>query len=49
MKTDSGAVITIDSKAYHNAKKRKAEKNRLNELENKMDRVEALLIQLVNK
>lgn len=49
MKTDSGAVITVDAKAYENAKKRKAEKNRLNELENKMDRIEALLIELVKK
>lgn len=43
------AVITVDPKLYEKAKARKAEKERLNNLEDRMDRIEQLLIQLVNK
>ena len=48
-KNNTGAVVMTDSKAYERAKSKKAEKQRLNDLENRMDRIEQLLIQLVNK
>jgi hypothetical protein len=49
IKSNSGAVITTDKKAYERAKARKLEKNRLEELENRMKTIETLLTQLVNK
>ena len=47
-KTDNGAVLLTDPKAYLRAKKNKAERERLNKLEDKMERIENLLLQLVN-
>lgn len=49
VKDNNGAVLTIDRKAYERAKSKKIEKERLNKLEDRMDRIEQLLIQLVEK
>ena len=49
VKTESGAVITVNETVYERAKKKKLERERLNNLENKMERIEKLLEQLVNK
>lgn len=48
-KNSSGAIVAIDPKAYERAKKKKAERERLNTLEERMERIENLLLQLVNK
>ena len=49
IKANNGAVLVTDSKAYERAKQNKLERERLNTLEDRMDRIEQLLIQLVNK
>jgi len=43
----NGAVINTNQKVYEAAKKRKADKNRLDNLENKINRIESLLEKLV--
>lgn len=48
-KNESGTVVITDIKKYHRAKEKKREKERLDHLEEKMDRIESLLLQLVNK
>ena len=48
-KMENGAVIVTDSKVYQRAKKNKAERERLNNLESRMDRIEALLINISEK
>lgn len=45
----NGAVINTNQKVYQAAKKRKADKNRLDNLENKINRIESLLEKLVEK
>lgn len=47
-KTETGAVITRDHKLYEHAKKKIEDKKRLENLENKMNRIEELLEKLVN-
>lgn len=47
-KNDSGAVITTDQRAYQKAKEKKAEKNKINLLEEKVTRLEKLLESIVN-
>jgi len=47
-KTNSGAVVNADWKAYEKAKERKKEKERLSELENRLGRIEELLERLIN-
>ena len=48
-KNESGAVVVTDMKKYHRAKEKKKEKERLDVLEDRMERIENLLLQLVNK
>lgn len=48
-KMENGAVIVTDNKVYQRAKKNKAERERLNNLESRMDRIEALLINISEK
>ena len=43
------AVITTDWKIYEAAKKRRAEKERIDNLENKINRIESLLEKVVEK
>jgi hypothetical protein len=47
-KTTSGAVINTDQKAYDKAKERKREKERMNNLESKIERLEMILEKIVN-
>lgn len=46
-KTHNGAVINTDLGAYERAKKRKAEKNRMTMLENRLNKIEQLLERLL--
>lgn len=48
-KNDSGAVVITDMRKYEQAKLKKKEKQRLDVLESKMDRIESLLLELVSK
>jgi len=43
----NGAVINTNQKIYEAAKKRKADKDRLDSLEHKINRIESLLEKLV--
>lgn len=43
------AVLSTDWKVYEAAKKRRAEKERIDNLENKINRIESLLEKLVEK
>ncbi len=45
----NGAVINTNKKVYEAAKKRKAEKDRVDLLENKINRIETLLEKLVEQ
>lgn len=45
----NGAVINTNWKIYEAAKKRKSEQTRLDDLENKINRIESLLEKLVEK
>lgn len=45
----NAAVVNTDWKVYEAAKKRKAEKHRIDQLENKINRIESLLEQLVER
>ena len=47
-KSSSGAVVNTDMKAYEKAKERKREKERMNTLEDKVKRLEALLENILN-
>ena len=49
VKSSSGAVVNVDPLAYERAKKKKKERQRLDNLEQRMENIENLLIQLVNK
>lgn len=48
-KNESGAVVITDMKKFQRAKERKMKDQRLEVLEEKMDRIESLLIKLVDK
>lgn len=48
-KTESGAVINTDRSAYLAAKQRKAEKSKINNLEERLNRIESLLERLLEK
>jgi hypothetical protein len=45
----NGAVINTNKKVYEAAKKRKADKDRVDLLENKINRIETLLEKLVEQ
>ena len=47
-KSHSGAVVNTDQKAYEKAKERKREKERMNTLESKVQKLEALLEKILN-
>lgn len=47
-KTPSGAVVNTDKQAYVKAKERKKEAQRLTEVENRLERIEALLEKILN-
>ena len=47
-KNHSGAVVSTDMKAYERAKERKREKNRLSELEERVQMMEKILERLAN-
>ena len=47
-KSPSGAVVNTDQKAYEKAKERKREKERMNTLESKVQKLEALLEKILN-
>lgn len=46
-KTETGAVVNTDYSAYLRAKERKAEKNRINNLEDRLEKIESLLTRLL--
>ena len=48
-KNESGAVVITDMKKFQRAKERKKKDQRLQVLEEKMDRIESLLMKLVDK
>lgn len=48
-KNDSGAVLNTDWKAYEKAKERKKEKEKITQLENRLDRIEQLLMEILSK
>ena len=43
------AVVNVDKRAYENAKKRKAERQRIDNIENKLDRLTDLVERLLDK
>lgn len=45
----NGAVINTDWKAYERAKLKKKEKQRVENLENRLDKIETLLMRLLNE
>lgn len=47
-KTVSGAIVNTDKKAYESAKKRKADQQRLTDVENRLERIEKLLERIAN-
>lgn len=47
-KTESGAVITTDWKVYEKAKERKLKEKRVDELENRLDKIEYLLERILD-
>lgn len=47
-KNKTGAVVTTDQRAYEKAKERKAEKQKLNLLEEKVLKMEKLLESILN-
>lgn len=47
-KNNTGAVVTTDQRAYQKAKEKKAEKNKINLLEEKITKLEKLLESIVN-
>lgn len=46
-KNDSGAVVFTDKKKFEQAKQKKLEKNKLEVLEQRMERIEQLILRLV--
>lgn len=46
-KTESGAIVNTDRSAYLRAKERKAEKQKINNLENRLEKIESLLERLL--
>jgi hypothetical protein len=48
-KNDSGAVVITDMKKYHAAKEKKKKEQRIDALEEKMNRIEYLLTKLIEK
>lgn len=42
-KKESGAIVNADWSAYNNAKKRKQEQHRVDEMENRLERIEQML------
>ena len=48
-KNKSGAIVNTDWSAYEKAKQRKKEKERMSQLENRLDRIESLLEKLINE
>jgi protein subunit release factor B len=49
LRKKDGAVINTNWKVYEAAKKRKAEKDRIDNLESKINRIESLLERLLEK
>ena len=47
-KSSSGAVINIDKKAYQKAVERKKEKQKMNQIEERLDKIEKLLERLLD-
>lgn len=45
---DNGAIVNADWSAYEKAKQRKKEKERMSQLENRLDRIENLLERLID-
>ena len=45
---DNGAIVNVDWSAYEKAKQRKKEKERMSQLENRLDRIENLLERLID-
>lgn len=48
-KNESGAIVNTDMKAYEKAKERKKEKEKVAQLENRLDRIEQLLMEILSK
>ena len=48
-KNESGAIVNTDLKAYEKAKERKKEKEKVAQLENRLDRIEQLLMEILSK
>lgn len=46
-KNETGAVVLADKKLYQRAKAKKAEREKMANIENRMDRIESLLIKLI--
>ena len=49
LKKEGGIVKNTDYSAYLRAKERKAEKNKINNLEDRLDRIESLLLELIKE
>lgn len=49
VKTPSGAVVNTDYSAYLAAKQRNKDKNKINDLEERLNRIEKLLTRLIEK
>lgn len=47
-KTNTGAVVNADKRAYERAKARKADKERVSELEEKVERLERMLERILD-
>jgi hypothetical protein len=48
-KSANGAIVNTDMNSYYEAKKRKLEKEKISVLENRLDRIEELLIKYLGK
>ena len=48
-KKSNGVIVNTDWSSYEKAKKRKKEKQRIDDLENRLGRIEELLTRLVSK
>ena len=47
-RNEKGAIVNADWSAYEKAKKRKKERERISQLENRLDRIENLLERLID-
>lgn len=47
-KNEIGAVVNTDMRAFHKAKEKKKEKQRVDMLESKLERIESLLEKLID-